>query len=448
MLKIISQLKYIISSVLLLVLSVAVSAQEIDGVVAVVEDHIVLLSDVEVQYQQMMANGMTGENLKCEILNQLLLDKMYVVEAERDSIIITNEEVDNELNRRIEYFVSIFGSEEQLEEYYGKTLFDLKEEFRDDIYQQLLSDRMQGSIFSDIYIAPSEVFDFFNEIPKDSLPFFNAEVEIGQIVVFAEPNILQKEAARKKAEEIREELVNGGDFEFQALLYSDDPGSSSQGGNLGFVKRGDLVTPFEAAAFRLEVNEISSVVETQFGYHIIQMLEKQGQRVSLRHILITPDISNDNVIEAEKEMNEILTKMRSGEVAFQKGVALYSEDELTKNNGGLLTNPETGNTFFEMDELEGDIAVELAVTNQGEFTEVLPYATQDGKYGYRIIYLKSETAAHQASLEQDYTKIKAVAKQAKQAEKLNAWLAEKSNTVYVRIDAPFNQCTILNNWMN
>ena len=446
MLKTIYQLKFI-TSLAFILLFLNINAQVIDGIAAVVEDEIVLFSDIEVQYQQMVANGVVEDDMRCVILDQLLLDKLFVVQAQRDSIVITNDEVSNELERRIQYFVSIFGSEEALEEYYGKTLFDLKEEFRDDIYQQLLSDRMQSSIFADIYVAPEEVKTFFDEIPADSLPFFNAEVEVGQIVILAEPNILQKEAAKQKALEIRKDILEGGDFEFQALLYSDDPGSATEGGSLGFVKRGDLVTPFEAAAFRLKKGEISDVVESQFGFHIIQLIERQGERINVRHILITPDIDNSNVIDAEDEMKKVLKEIKSGKIAFQKGVALYSNDETSKNNGGMLTNPETGNTFFEMSALPGDIALALENVEVGGITEILPFSSPDGKYGFKLILLKSESEAHKASLETDYTKIKGVAKQAKQAKELEKWVAQKSKTVFIKISDQYSDCEGIEKWM-
>lgn len=425
-------------------------AQNIDKIAAVVGNNIILNSDVEIQYQQMLANeqDLGGGDMKCEILDQLLLDKIFVLEAERDSIYIAPEEIDAELTRRIQYFISMFGSEEKLEEYYGKKVYDLKDEFREDIEQQMLADRMRNQIFADIHVSPKEVFDFFNTIPKDSLPFFNAEVEIGQIVVFAEPGFTQKNIAREQAEKIKKELEEGADFEFLALLYSDDPGSATEGGNLGFVRRGELVTEFEATAFRLKENEISDVVETKFGYHVIQLLEKKGDRLNVRHILISPDIENENVENAEKTIEKVKQKLENKELNFQQAVAQYSMDETSKNNGGLLTNEKSGNTFFEMDQLGGDVALALENLNVGEFSDILPYKSMEGKYGFRIIYLRSETPAHQASLDIDYSKIKAVTKQSKEFEEMNKWVEEKSKTAYVRVADDFKQCKNIQKWLN
>lgn len=441
-------MKYINRIFILIVLcfSVQGNAQIIERIVAVVEDNIVLKSDLDLQIVQAEEAGYYGtENLSCEVLNQLIIDKIFIVQAQRDSIIVTNDEVDSELGRRISYFISLFGSNEKLEEYYGKTIFDLKEEFRDDIYQQLLSDRMKSQVFSDLEVSPEEVFSFFDQIPKDSLPYFNAEVEIGQIVVFAEPTIIQKQAAQQKAEKIKEDILVGSDFGFQALLYSDDPGSATKDGDLGYVKRGELVPEFEAAAFRLEIGEISEVVESEFGFHIIQLLDRKGDRINARHILITPDIENQNVIDAEQEIREINYKLIGKDISYQQAVAQYSQDEQSQQNGGLLTNQETGNTFFEMSQLEGNVALALDGVIVGGYSEVLPYQSYDGKSGFRIIYLQSESPAHVADLLTDYSKIKAVAKQAKQSEEMEKWLSKKALNIYIRTAEEYEDCDLISN---
>lgn len=432
--------------IILLLSGITLKAQTVDKIIAVVDDNIILKSDIDIQIAQAKEAGYnSNENLSCDILNQLIVDKLFVVQAGRDSIIVTNDEVDGELVRRIEYFINMFGSTEKLEEYYGKTIFDLKEEFRDDIYQQLLSDRMKSSVFSDLQVSPSEVFEFFEKIPKDSLPYFNAEVEIGQIVIFAEPTLMQKQAAKVKAQKIKDDILLGSDFGFQALLYSDDPGSATKDGNLGYVKRGDLVPEFEAAAYRLKVDEISDVVESEFGFHIIQLLDRKGDRIEVRHILITPDLENQNVIDAEDDIKEVYDKLISKEITYQQAVALYSKDEQSKQSGGLLTNKETGTNSFEMSQLEGNVALALDGMEVGDFSEILPYTSYDGKSGFRILYLQSESPAHIASLEEDYSKIKAVAKQAKEGQEMEKWLVKKAETIYIHVADEYKSCDLISN---
>ncbi|MGB1017474.1 MAG: foldase protein PrsA [Chitinophagales bacterium] len=438
----------LISFCFLIVGNINTMAQEIDGIAAVLEDYIILKSTIEGQYQQALASGEPlPADAKCLILDQLLLEKLFLAEAERDSIYVGEDDVNNELERRMGVFVNMFGSQEKLEEYYGKTVFELKEEFRADVRQQMLSEKMKGQIFTGLEVTPSEVQTFYEAIPKDSLPFFNAEVEIGQIVVFSKPTFAQKQIAREKAENIRKEILDGSDFGFQALLNSEDPGSANNRGELGWVKRGVFVPDFEAVAFRLKENEVSEVVETEFGFHIIQLQEKKGNRIKARHILITPKTDMTNSLAASDQMREIKTKLEEKTITFQQAVTLNSEDDVSKNNGGLLTNNETGNTFFEMDKLETPIALALDGLEVGDFSKILPFTSQRGKEGYRVIYLKSETPAHKASIETDYSKIKAVAKQNKQLEVMNEWIEDKSKTVYVKLNTNYTGCEALEKWM-
>lgn len=451
MLKTQKHMKYIkaILSIVCLVTLCKLNAQVIDQVIAVVEDEIILLSDIEIQKNQFASEEIPESQLSCSIFEQLLVEKVFVVEAQRDSIYVSDEEVDNELDRRISYFEGIFGSVEKLEAYYGKTIDQLKKDFKRDIQSQLLSDRMRANIFADLIITPAEVTDFFNSIPNDSLPYFNAEVELGEIVILATPSILQKEQAKNKAISVRQEILDGSDFSFQALLYSCDPGSASKGGDLGYVSRGQLVTEFEAAAFRLKnPGDISEVVESKFGFHIIQLIDKKGERINVKHVLICPETTSEDLENAYYNLEKIKKKLIDGEISFEDAVKKHSMEELSKNAGGLVTNPQSGNTFFEMDEVSGYIAVNMNEMEVGDYSEILPYETQDGKNGVRIIYLKSETKPHQASLETDYSKIKGVAKQAKEQVELNEWLNTKSKSVYMKIQNEYATCPNLNLWLN
>lgn len=413
----------------------------LDKVIAVVGDKIILYSDVEIQYQQYLTQGNTEEEeIKCKILEQLLLQKLLLEQALEDSIEVSEDEIEGEIDRRIRYFTSLIGSEDKLEEYYGKTLIEIKDEFREDIREQLLSNRMKSSITASVKITPTEVKKFFNDIPTDSLPYFNAEMEVGQIVIYPKVSKEQKQLAKEKILSIRERIENGEKFSTMAVIYSEDPGSASNGGDLGFVKRGELVSEFEAAAFSLKEKEISKVVETQYGYHIIQLIERRGEKVNVRHILIKPQITRFEIQEAEKKLDSVRNMLINREVSFAEAVNKFSDDEITKTSGGVLTNNQTGTTFFETEQMEPTVYFSVDKLSVGEYSKPLLFTTQEGKQAYRILYLKSETAPHQASLKTDYNKIQAAALAKKQEKAINEWIVEKKNKTYIFIDAEGTPC--------
>ncbi|MCS6818429.1 MAG: peptidylprolyl isomerase, partial [Chitinophagales bacterium] len=278
-----------------------------DKVVAVVGDNPILLSEIEQQYVQAKAQSdePLSENFKCEVFDRLLLEKLFLAQAKIDSITVNPDEVEAELDRRIRYFTSIFGSREKLEEYYGKTISELKDDFRSDIENQLIADKMRNKALGNLKVSPAEVKEYFNSIPKDSIPYFNSELELAQIVMFPKVNETQKEIARNKLEKIRQDILNGADFSLQAILYSEDPGSSSEGGDLGYIERGELVPEFEAVAYRLREKELSEIVETPFGYHLIMVDEKRGERLRVRHILIKPKLTQADYLACKNTMDSI-----------------------------------------------------------------------------------------------------------------------------------------------
>ena len=272
------KVKNILSATLLMLLATVAWAQPktIDKIVAQVGENIILQSEIETIYYQEASNGTVSADLRCLIMEQLITQKLLLIQAQKDSVEVTDEQVEYELERRLRYYESLFGSKEKMEEFYGKTFQEMKEEFREDIRDILLSDRMKGQIAGDITISPSEVRAFFNKIPTDSLPYFDAEVEYAQIAIVPQPTAEQKAYAREKAEGIRQRILDGDDFELLASIYSEDPGSKEIGGDLGCQTRGTFVTEFDAAAFKLQPGEISEVVATQFGYHIIRLESRQG----------------------------------------------------------------------------------------------------------------------------------------------------------------------------
>jgi peptidyl-prolyl cis-trans isomerase SurA len=418
----------------------------VDKVVAVVGDKIVLLSDIELQFEQLKLEQDIPESAKCELLDGILTSKLFLEAALQDSIVVGDDEVESELDRRIEYFVSMLGGQDQLEQYYGKSTLEIKSEFREDIREQLLSQRMQGKIYSNVKVGPADVKRFFETIPTDSLPYFNAEVEVGQILISPKAAERSKETARKKAYDVLNELENGADFCLLATVYSDDPSNNGNCGDLGMVGRGEFVTEFEAAAFSLNEGEHSDVVETKYGYHIVQMVKKKGNRIQVRHILIVPLVLSSDHESVKTQMAKIHDSLVNGSLTFAAAVSKYSEDEETKHQGGMMVNPVTGNTLFEVGQLDKNTYFALEGLKPGEYSQPLLTQLPNGQPAYRIILLKSETVPHVANLKDDYSKIQAAALKKKQDEALDVWLLDKIRETYVWVSPDYKGCFTVKKW--
>jgi len=423
----------------------------VDKVVAVVGDNIILLSDLEAPIQQAKASGESvNDNMRCQALDQMLLEKFFLAQAQLDSVYVSEDEVDAELDKRIRYFISnSFGSQQKLEEFYGKTVAELKEDFRKDIKNQMLAEKMQGRIFTSIKVTPGDVKDFYDHIPKDSLPYFNAEIELAQIVVFPKVSQELKNYAYEKAKQIRQDIIKGADFAVQAKLYSCDPGSKKDGGDLGFINRGEMVPEFEAAAFRLEEGKISDIVESQYGYHIVQCLERKGEKVHVRHILICLETTSFDKEAARVHLDSIRSMILdpSARLSFNNAVKEFSEDEMSKSNNGLLVNSSSGNSYYEMNQLDAGLLYAMTGLQLGEISKPVSYEAADGKSGYRVIKLVSQSQPHVANLKDDYAKIQAVAKQAKQQEALLKWIKEKKSDTYIFIDDEYRDCDAMQKWL-
>jgi peptidyl-prolyl cis-trans isomerase SurA len=436
-------MKKIVSIIFCLFVLLPLFAQPkmIDKVVGVVGDNIILLSDVEVQIQQAKAQGeVISDRLRCTIFDQLLLEKFFLAQAQLDSVYVSEDDVEAELDKRIRYFITTsFGSQQKLEEYYGKSTADLKDDFRKDIRNQMLAEKMQGKIYGNIKTTPSDVRAFYDDIPKDSLPYFNAEIELSQEA---------KDYALYKANQLREEILKGGDFAIKAKLNSEDPGSKKEGGDLGFITRGEMVQEFEAGAFKLKEGEVSEVIETQFGYHVIQCLERKGERIHVRHILITAPITSIDEQSAIRMLDSVSKMINSGAMTFEEAVKEYSEDDQSKSNRGDIINQNTGTSYFEMSELDGSLLFSMSDLKKGQLSQVSPFEAPDGKKAFRIIRIKSESEPHVANLKQDYSKIQNACKQAKQQEALVKWIQEKRGDAYIMIDEEYQSCDNSSKWLN
>ena len=421
----------------------------IDRVIALVGGELVLLSELEEQYAYIKANNPGIEDdAKCGILDQLLANKLLLNQTKIDSIEVSDEEVEGQLNARIDQILAYMNNDiTQFEEYYGQSINQVKTQIRDDLKSQLLIDRMRNKILTEVQVTPSEVKDFFNKIPSDSLPYFNSEVEVGEIVVKPVINEDEKKRAEDLLESIRERIVDGGeDFAALAQKFSDD-NSGRMGGDLGWTKRGNFVPEFEAAAYKLDVMEVSPVIESQFGFHLIQMLGRRGNSINTRHILIKPVITQADIDSTKIKLEEIRTLIETDSISFSEGVKLYSdEDQQSTNNDGRMINPITGNTFFEIGDLDPDIYFTIDTLQVGDISGPLEFKDPRGEPLLRIIQLQSITDPHKASLSQDYSKIRQAAIDSKKAEHINGYVSEKVDATYVNIVPAYSTCTSLYKW--
>ncbi len=432
----------------LLLLSSKIYCQKvIDGVEAIIGNEIILTSDIEAQYQQYLTQGYTnGGEIKCRIIEDLLYQKLLLNQAKIDSLEISEQEIESELEKRIRYFVGQVGSKEKLEEFYGRSIIEIKSEFRDLINDQLLSQRMQVGITAGVKVTPSEVKTYFNNLAKDSLPTVEAEVEISQIVLKPEISVEEKERIKNKLETFKERIIKGEDFKVLATLYSDDPGSAKNGGELGFVGRGDLVPAFEAAAYKLKGDELSDIIKSEFGYHIIQLIERRGEQINVRHILLKPKVSSTQLMELKSEIEDIAKQISDGKITFEKAALNFSDDE-SKNNEGLLINPNSGSSMFIMKDLDPTLYFVIEIMSDNEISAPIIMQTDDGRKAYRLIKLRKKTIAHTANLIEDYDKIRNVTLSEKKQETINDWLEEKIAKTYIKLGNSLKDCTFDHKWI-
>jgi parvulin-like peptidyl-prolyl isomerase len=534
--------------------------QMIDKIIAKVDDYIVLRSDLDKAYLEFVSSGQEGgEEVKCGIFESLVISKLLVAKAEIDSVIVLEEEVQMNLDQRMQIILSQIGSEERLEEYYGKSVDEFKIELFDDIKEQLIADKMQRTITEEVSVTPSEVKRFFNRIPADSLPFFSTEVSVGQIVIIPEVGDNQKEIAKAKLLDIRNRIVNGssltdtyGDWtlllnqdkslelvdkigtkytgsweyvvndrlltitlseisftanEFQytwkltkyggdSLLFensdmsntskftaykhddesrespvinmdfllgswkiasfnadgedfadlarenSEDPGSARYGGELGYASRGTMVPEFEAAAMTMKPGEISEPIETEFGYHLIQLIDRRGNEFNTRHILIRPDFSAIDFKKAEDFLDSLKNHIIEDSLIFEKAAKEFSDDDETSGNGGFMVDA-SGSTRVSVEDLDPVVFFTIDTMEVGQVSQPLRYRMKDGKEAVRILYYKDRVKPHKANLKEDYQKIQMATMNEKRQEVMESWFDKAKNDVFIQIDDDYKYCKIL-----
>lgn len=428
------------------IISISVKSQDtiiVDQVVATVGSKIILDSDVQIQYLQMKARGATNENSMCEIFEEQLFQKLLLNQAEIDSIEVTEAEVEAELESRLEIFIEQMESVEALETYFNKSIFEIKEQFRDIIEQQLLSQRMQYSITEDVKVTPAEVRKYYSSKPQDSLPIVDTKYEIQVIRQYPEFSEEELQIPIDRLDEFRETILSGQKkFETLATFYSKDTYSATNGGELGFMGRGELDKEFAAAAFALDEGEISEVVKSDFGYHIIQLIERKGERINCRHILLTPIPSTEAKLKAKNRLDSIKTVLQSEKdtITFEQAALKFSQDEDSYKNNGLMINPYTGESKFEETNLSASIKYVINKMEVGDISKPVETTDKNGFLCYEIYKLKSKTEPHIANMEQDYQDIMYLALAEKQQNIINEWIKEKQRAVYIHIDEEYQKC--------
>ena len=416
----------------------------IDKIIAKIDDYIILKSELERVYLDFLSQGETnGTNAKCQIFRQLIVNKMLMAQSEIDSIFVEDAEVNSNLDRRMSVMIQQFGGESEIEKTYGKSIAQIRAEIFDNIREQLTIQRMQSELTSDMKVTPSEVKKFFKKIPRDSLPYFSTEVSVAQIVREVKPGNLPKEKVRNLLFDIKDRLERGESFETLAKQYSQDPGSAGRGGELGFFGRGQLAPEYEAAAFSMSPGDISMPVETQFGFHLIQLQEKRGNTYKTRHILISPEPGQDDYTDAENYLDSLRTMIIRDSLTFQAAAKEYSDDQETSSAGGFFQG-ETGALYVFAEQLDPNIFFTIDTMKIGNITKPVKFQQQDGSYAFRIIYFKNKIPPHQANLEEDYQKIATAALSGKRNLKISEWFEKARSNVFIEVDPEYDYCNFAN----
>lgn len=444
-------IKSILLSGLILGTALFTNAQDkvVDQIVAIVGSNPILKSDIEQQHQQMLAQGQTSEgDMKCEILESLLEQKLLLAEAELDTnIVITDNQINQNLDRRMKYFIENIGSEKEVEKYFNKSINQLKADMSDMIKESLKTEQMQQKITKNVTATPSEVRNYFRQLPKEKIPMIGSQMEYAQITVL--PVITEQEDmdVKSRLREFKRRVENGENFATLAVLYSEDPGSARNGGEMDYVGRAMLDQAFATEAFNLKVGAVSKVVRSEFGYHIIQLIDKRGEKIKVRHILIRPKVDPKELEKSKNRIDSIALFIQKKTITWEQAAYLYSSDKSTRNNGGLVTSQKTGSSKFQMEELDPDVSKLITGLKVGEISA--PFLGLDDKQRqvYKVIKLLSKTTAHSANLQEDYQHMSEVFMEKKKETTYRDWIAKQQAKTYIHIDEIYGNCNFkLKSW--
>jgi len=423
--------------------------KKIDGVVAVVGDYVVLDSDIDKTFIELQAQGVEVKNIsRCEMLGKLLEDKLYAHQAIQDSIVVTDGEVNEFMNSQLDQMVEQVGSIDKVIKFYNKkNLEDFKTYFFDVVKMNKLTTQMQRKIIDEVEITPEEVRTFFTAIPKEDLPVFGAEMEVAQIVVKPVISQAEKQKVIDKLKELKKEVQEGSSFFSRAVLYSEDPGSKSNGGYYKLTKKTQFVKEFKDVAFSLQEGEISDPFETEFGFHIIYLEKIRGQELDVRHILISPKVTNEALADAKTKIETIRKRVVDGEITFAEAARQFSDEKETRNSGGILINPRTMESRFELTKMDPTLYSQVSELKDNEVSLPLVDEEQNGNKKFKLVTVTNRFEEHTADFAKDYLKIKDLALKEKQIKAVAKWSEEKIKETYIKINGEYRDCTFTNNWL-
>jgi peptidyl-prolyl cis-trans isomerase SurA len=423
---------------------------KIDGVIAKVGDYIILDSDIDKSLLEISAQGGSTKDItRCQILGKIMEDKLYAHQAVIDSVKVTDSEVKSMMEDRLNYMVEQIGSMDKVVKYYKKNSEeDFRSYFFDVLKEQKLTSEMQKKIVDGVEITPEEVRNFFRKIPNADLPLFGAEMEVAQIVVTPKVSDAEKQKVIDKLNDFKKEVQDGGSsFATKAVLYSQDPGSRATGGYYKMNKKTQFVKEFKEVAFSLQEGEISAPFETDFGYHIIYVEKIKGQDIELRHILLIPAVTPDDLKDAKEKISLIRKRIVDKEISFAQAAKTMSDEKETRTNGGALINPKTQDTRFELTKMDPTLYSQVSNLKDNDISLPLLDEDQSGKKKYKLITVTNRINEHTADYAKDYIKIKELALKEKQIKAIGKWFDDKIKDTYIKINGEYRECTFTNNWL-